>query len=48
MIDSIRNGILSVEGAAEDPNEDFSGEEKLENEVCKGGYDFDFLPLSLP
>ncbi|GFU01705.1 probable ubiquitin carboxyl-terminal hydrolase FAF-X [Nephila pilipes] len=32
MIEDIRNGILSVEGAATDPNEDFSGEERLENE----------------
>ncbi|KAG8178428.1 hypothetical protein JTE90_019137 [Oedothorax gibbosus] len=32
MIEDIRNGILSVEGAAIDPNEDFSGEERLENE----------------
>lgn len=33
MIEDIRNGILSVEGAAVDPNEDFSGEERVENEV---------------
>ncbi|CAL1289008.1 unnamed protein product [Larinioides sclopetarius] len=32
MIEDIRNGILAVEGAATDPNEDFSGEERLENE----------------
>lgn len=32
MIEDIRNGILSVEGAAVDPNEDFSGEERVENE----------------
>lgn len=33
MIEDIRNGILSVEGAATDPNEDFSGEERVDNEV---------------
>ncbi|XP_077513422.1 ubiquitin carboxyl-terminal hydrolase-like faf isoform X2 [Amblyomma americanum] len=32
MIDSIREGILAVEGAATDPNEDFSGEERPEHE----------------
>ncbi|XP_035221479.1 probable ubiquitin carboxyl-terminal hydrolase FAF-X isoform X2 [Stegodyphus dumicola] len=32
MIEDIRNGILSVEGAATDLNEDFSGEERIENE----------------
>lgn len=32
MIDSIRQGILAVEGAAMDLNEDFSGEERLEHE----------------
>ncbi|XP_044752373.1 probable ubiquitin carboxyl-terminal hydrolase FAF-X [Coccinella septempunctata] len=30
MVDSIRQGILSAEGAATDPNEDFSGEERLD------------------
>ena len=33
MIDPIREGILSVEGAADDIEEDFSGDEKAENEV---------------
>ncbi|XP_071033260.1 ubiquitin carboxyl-terminal hydrolase 9X isoform X5 [Parasteatoda tepidariorum] len=32
MIEDIRNGILSVEGACTDPNEDFSGEERVESE----------------
>lgn len=32
MVEDIRNGILCVEGAATDPNEDFSGEERMENE----------------
>lgn len=34
MIEDIRNGILSVEGAATDLNEDFSGEERMENEAA--------------
>lgn len=33
MIESIREGILAVEGAATDPNEDFSGEERPDHEV---------------
>ncbi|XP_022918953.1 ubiquitin carboxyl-terminal hydrolase 9X [Onthophagus taurus] len=33
MVQSIREGLLACEGAATDPNEDFSGEEKLEIEV---------------
>uniref|UniRef100_T1IZS4 ubiquitinyl hydrolase 1 n=1 Tax=Strigamia maritima TaxID=126957 RepID=T1IZS4_STRMM len=32
MIDDVRHYILSVEGAATDPDEDFSGEEKMESE----------------
>lgn len=31
MIPEIKNGILSVEGAAVDPNEDFSCEEKMDS-----------------
>lgn len=30
MVESIREGILAAEGAATDPNEDFTGEERLE------------------
>lgn len=30
MVESIREGLLACEGAATDPNEDFSGEERLE------------------
>lgn len=30
MVESIREGILSCEGAATDANEDFSGEERLD------------------
>lgn len=30
MVDSIKEGILAAEGAATDPNEDFTGEEKLD------------------
>lgn len=30
MVDSVRQGILSAEGAATDPNEDFSGEERMD------------------
>ncbi|KAI4464470.1 ubiquitin carboxyl-terminal hydrolase [Holotrichia oblita] len=33
MVQSIREGILACEGAATDPNEDFSGEEKLDFDV---------------
>jgi ubiquitin carboxyl-terminal hydrolase 9/24 len=33
MVESIRIGILSSEGAATDLNEDFSGEERMEGEV---------------
>ncbi|XP_014223439.1 probable ubiquitin carboxyl-terminal hydrolase FAF-X isoform X1 [Trichogramma pretiosum] len=32
MVESIRVGLLAAEGAAVDPNEDFSGDERLENE----------------
>ncbi|KAL3243878.1 hypothetical protein MRX96_047335 [Rhipicephalus microplus] len=32
MIESIREGILAVEGATTDPNEDFSGEEQPDHE----------------
>lgn len=30
---TFRHGVLSVEGAATDPDEDFSGEERMEQEV---------------
>lgn len=30
MVESIREGVLAAEGAATDPNEDFSGEERLD------------------
>ncbi|XP_018561344.1 probable ubiquitin carboxyl-terminal hydrolase FAF-X isoform X3 [Anoplophora glabripennis] len=30
MVDSIKEGILAAEGAATDPNEDFTGEEKMD------------------
>ncbi|KAB7498699.1 putative ubiquitin carboxyl-terminal hydrolase FAF-X, partial [Armadillidium nasatum] len=33
MIKAVREGVLSVEGAATDPDEDFSGEERLEHEL---------------
>lgn len=33
MIEAIRVGILSVDGAADDVEEDYLGEEKGENEV---------------
>lgn len=29
----LRHGVLAVEGAATDPDEDFSGEERMEQEV---------------
>lgn len=32
---SCRHGVLAVEGAATDPEEDFSGEERMEQEVCQ-------------
>lgn len=35
MIESIREGILAVEGAATDPNEDFSGEERPDHEEAR-------------
>lgn len=35
MLESIRTGIMSTEGAAIDPDEDFSGEEKTEIEVAR-------------
>lgn len=34
--------MLAVEGAATDPEEDFSGEERMEQEVCQN-VDFSFL-----
>lgn len=34
MVESIRVGLLAAEGAATDPNEDFTGEERSESEVC--------------
>lgn len=33
MVQSIREGLLACEGAATDPSEDFSGEEKLDLDV---------------
>lgn len=33
MVESIREGILSCDGAATDPNEDFSGEEPFELDI---------------
>jgi ubiquitin carboxyl-terminal hydrolase 9/24 len=33
MIPEIRDGILAIEGAATDPNEDFSGEDKTESNL---------------
>ncbi|CAG9840067.1 unnamed protein product [Diabrotica balteata] len=33
MVDSIKEGILAAEGAATDPNEDFTGEERLDMDV---------------
>ncbi|RWS11107.1 putative ubiquitin carboxyl-terminal hydrolase FAF-X-like protein [Dinothrombium tinctorium] len=39
MIPEIRDGILMVEGAATDLNEDFSGEDKIENNIVSVGCD---------
>ena len=33
MIQEIRDGILAVEGAAVDPNEDFSGEDRADSSI---------------
>lgn len=33
MVESIKEGILSCDGAATDPNEDFSGEEPFELDI---------------
>src|SRR5882724_5462372 len=33
MIQEIRDGILAIEGAATDPNEDFSGEDRSETNL---------------
>lgn len=33
MIQEIRDGILAVEGAAVDPNEDFSGEDRSDSSI---------------
>ena len=35
VLSSDRHGVLAVEGAATDPEEDFSGEERMEQEVCQ-------------
>jgi hypothetical protein len=35
MIERLRRGVLSANGAALDPDEDFSGEEKLEGRKKK-------------
>ena len=37
MIDSVRTGVLSVDGACTDPTEDFSGEDKDEGEFITSG-----------
>lgn len=37
----LRHGVLAVEGAATDPEEDFSGEERMEQEV----YDISFTAV---
>lgn len=34
MVESIRGGLLAAEGAATDLNEDFSGDERPDSEVC--------------
>lgn len=34
MIPPIRNGILAIEGTGTDVDDDMSGDEKQENEVC--------------
>lgn len=34
MVESIRTGLLACDGAAIDPDEDFSGEERLENDAA--------------
>lgn len=41
MVESVREGILAAEGAATDPNEDFSGEERLELETEDDRGNFD-------
>ncbi|XP_037075311.1 probable ubiquitin carboxyl-terminal hydrolase FAF-X, partial [Pollicipes pollicipes] len=33
IIDRVRNGVLAAEGACVDPDEDFSGEERADNEI---------------
>ena len=37
MIDSVRNGVLSCEGACTDPQEDFSGDDREESEFITSG-----------
>ncbi|XP_076067071.1 ubiquitin carboxyl-terminal hydrolase-like faf isoform X3 [Oratosquilla oratoria] len=46
MIRQIRHGVLAVEGAAVDPNEDFSGEEKMEQETNLDGSEDDTMSSS--
>ena len=33
MIERVRSGVLAADGACTDPDEDFSGEERADNEV---------------
>ena len=37
MIDSVRTGVLSCEGACTDPQEDFSGDDREESEFITSG-----------
>ncbi|XP_064082430.1 probable ubiquitin carboxyl-terminal hydrolase FAF-X isoform X2 [Macrobrachium nipponense] len=46
MIRQIRNGVLAVEGAATDPEEDFSGEERMEQETNLDGSEEDAMSNS--
>ncbi|XP_047471205.1 probable ubiquitin carboxyl-terminal hydrolase FAF-X isoform X2 [Penaeus chinensis] len=46
MIRQIRHGVLAVEGAATDPEEDFSGEERMEQETNLDGNEDDAMSSS--
>ncbi|KAG7177623.1 ubiquitin carboxyl-terminal hydrolase FAF-X-like [Homarus americanus] len=46
MIRQIRHGVLAVEGAATDPEEDFSGEERMEQETNLDGNEEDAMNSS--
>lgn len=46
MIRQIRHGVLAVEGAATDPEEDFSGEERMEQETNLDGNEEDTMSSS--